>query len=144
MGVTLLMFLIAIITAASTGWVLINEKNVEGHVADLVVRFDEQGNNFYYPVISFVAADGSRKLVQTTEGSWPAAYAIDQKVSVAYNPQRPNEAHIQTRSSIMVMWLVPMITGGLGVAFLLATLLVRWINKTVPDSPDSNEEKNSL
>jgi hypothetical protein len=144
MGVTVLMLFISIIAAANTCWVLFNEKSVEGRVVDLVVRYDDQGNNFYYPVVNFVMLNGSRNTVQMSEGSWPAAYTIDEKITVIYNPEKPNEAHIQTNSSTIAQWILPLITGTLGIAFLLATLLVRWILKQDTNVEKAREETDQL
>jgi hypothetical protein len=141
MGVTVLMWVITIIAAALNMGVLFNQKSAEGRVVELTVRYDDQGNNAYYPVVRFVTANGTSKTVQMSEGSWPSAYNIDEKVTVLYNPQQPSQAHIQTDSATMAMWILPLITGGLAVAFLLATFLVRWLLKSDADSAELKKDE---
>jgi hypothetical protein len=67
--------------------------------------------------------DGSRRTVQTTEGSWPPAYEVDELVTVLYDPEHTDQARIASLAGSLNLWIVPLITGILGVTFLLATLL---------------------
>lgn len=93
---------------------------------------------FYYPMVAFNLPDGRRRTVQIAEGSWPPAYEVGQAVTVAYNPDQPRNARIQSLGGTIGLWTVSIITGVLGVAFALATLLARWILKQSP--PDLEME----
>ena len=124
------MLAIALITGISTARVLATEESMQGYVTAMVTRTDSTGNSFSYPVVRFVAADGSRRTVQMTEGSWPPAYKTDEAVNVRYNPAQPNQAYIVSCAASLSRWLWTLVTGMLGVAFLLATLLVRWVFTT--------------
>ena len=132
LGIAILMFAIAAISAFSTARGLAREQSAPGRVVDMVVRVNEEGNEFYYPVVEFSLPDESRRTVQTAEGSWPPAYEKGDPVTVAYDPERPLNARIRSLSSAILMWTLPMITGFLGLAFLAATLLARWVFKSTP------------
>ncbi len=95
---------------------------------------DAAGDEFYYPVVRFVLPDGSRQTVQTSEGSWPPAYKVDPAVTVLYDPEHPDQARIASISSTLSLWIWPLVTGILGIAFLLATLLVRWVFSDMPNT----------
>ena len=123
LGVAVLMLVIATITGISTGGTLANEQRVQGHVTALVTRTDADGDLFYYPVVRFVLQDGSRRTVQTADGAWPPAYQVDEAVTVLYDPEHPDQARIASFAGALSLWIVPLVTGILGVAFLLATLL---------------------
>jgi hypothetical protein len=138
LAVAVLMFVIAALSAISAVRTLSREKSAPGHVVDLVARRDQNGNEFYYPVVEFYLPDESLKLVQIPEGSWPPAYEKGQSVTVLYDPEHPLNARIKSASSAGVMWIVPIITGVLGVALVIATLFVFWMFK--PGSAKSREE----
>jgi hypothetical protein len=123
LGVAVLMLVIATITSISTGFTLANQQRARGHVTALVTRTDADGDLFYYPVVRFVLPDGSRQTVQTTEGSWPPAYQVDESVTIVYDPEHSDQARIDSFAGALSLWIVPLVTGILGVAFLLATLL---------------------
>lgn len=103
---------------------------------DLVVRqsrggYDSQGTyeppqDYYYPIVEFSLPNGTRKTVQLSEGSWPAAYEKGEEVTILYDPDKPINARIQSTSSNILKWLVPGITGILGVSFLIAAVVVGW------------------
>jgi hypothetical protein len=131
-SVAVLMLAIAAISAVSTVRALAREQTAAGRVADLTVRRDRSGNELYYPVVEFQLPDGSTKTVQMPEGSWPAAYEAGESVTVAYDPDRPRDARIQSATSAIGMWIVPIITGALGVAFTAATFLARRVLRTGP------------
>ena len=123
LGVAVLMLVIATITSINTARMLARETSTQGYVTALVTRTDVDGDLFYYPVVRFVLPDGSRQTVQATEGSWPPAYQVDESVTVLYDPEHPDQARIDSFAGALSLWIVPLVTGILGVAFLLATLL---------------------
>jgi len=138
LAVAVLMLAISVISAINTGRTLSKEKSAPGNVIDLVARRDQAGKEFYYPVVEFYLPDGSFKLVQISEGSWPPAYEKGQSVTVLYDPEQPLNARIKSASSTALMWILSIITGALGVAFLIATLFVFWMLK--PHPAKSQEE----
>jgi hypothetical protein len=74
-------------------------------------------NQFHYPVVRFTAEDGKRRDVQMREGSDPPSYEVGDEVTVRYAPGKPLEARIDSWESAVLAWVVPGITGFLGLAF---------------------------
>jgi hypothetical protein len=79
----------------------------------------------YYPVVMFTANDGKRRSVQLSEGSFPPAYEVGDEVTVLYEPEHPLDARIKSFGSSALMWVLPGITGVLGISFLVAVLAVQ-------------------
>jgi hypothetical protein len=77
------------------------------------------------------------------EGSWPPAYEKGQAVTVLYDLGPPVTARIASRSGTIAQWLLPGITGLVGIAFLIATLLAVWITRPSPSQAlkDSTSNK---
>jgi hypothetical protein len=126
LAVALLMLAIAAISAISSGLALTKEVTASGSVVDFVVRTDQAGNTFYHPVVAFTLPDGSRQTVQLA-GSRPPAYKQDESVTIAYDPEHPLNARIWSFSNTASMWILPLITGILGAAFLAAMLFARTV-----------------
>ncbi|HET8704893.1 MAG TPA: DUF3592 domain-containing protein, partial [Pseudomonadales bacterium] len=122
-GISVLMLLIAAISAFSAVRKISSEDSVPGVVVDVVARreyVNEQDRivqEYYYPVVRFVADDGRRRDVQMTEGSSAPEYEAGDEVTVRYNPDHPLDARIDSFGSTLLMWILPSITGILGLAF---------------------------
>jgi hypothetical protein len=107
------------------------EESTPGRVVDVITRrevVDPQNNivrDYYYPVIEFVALDGHKRTVQVSEGSDSAFYEKGDEVTVAYDPEHPLDARIKSAGSSALMWILPSITGILGIAFAGAVFVVR-------------------
>jgi uncharacterized protein DUF3592 len=131
-GVAALMLLIAGVASFNNIAKINREESAPGQVVDMTKRleYDEQNRDrvigeTYYPVVEFVAQDGERRTVQLSEGSFPPAYEVGDKVTVLYGPDHPLEARIKSSASSALMWVLPGITGILGICFLVAVLVVR-------------------
>lgn len=129
-GISILMFLIAGIASFYNIKKISREVSAPGKVVDLVHQREsidgvDRENIFIYPVIEYVSADGKRHWVQVDEGSYPPSYEIGEDITVLYDPEHPLLARIKSFSSTMLMWILPGITGILGIAFLGAVLAVR-------------------
>ncbi len=130
-GVAVLMLLIAAVASYNNILKISREASAPGRVVDVIERrqyVNEQDRiieTYYYPVVEFTASDGKRRSVQMNEGSSSPQYEAGDEVTVLYNPQRPLEARIKSFGSSAVMWVLPGITGILGVAFLGAVVAVR-------------------
>jgi len=83
---------------------------------------DRVVQEYYYPVVEFVASDGKRRNIQMSEGSYPASYEVGDDVVVLYEPDHPIDVRIQSMSSTIGMWILPGITGIIGIGFLVAVL----------------------
>jgi hypothetical protein len=92
--------------------------------------------------VEFSLPDGTSKTVQLSEGSWPPAYEKGEDVTILYDPEKPIHARIQSTASNIMKWLVPGITGVLGVSFLIAAVAVGWFLR--PSSPENKPPGDQL
>lgn len=123
LAVGALMLVIFAISAFNALRAASREQSAQGRVIELVTRRDEYGNPYYYPVVEYYLPDGSLKRAQIPQGSWPAAYQPGEAVTVRYDPLRPLEARIASAGSAD-RWILPGVTGFLGVIFTVVALLV--------------------
>jgi hypothetical protein len=141
-GVAMLMLLIAFVSAASAILKMSKEENAQGRVVEIVKRreyVNEQDRvyqDYYFAVVEFVSADGRRHSVQMSEGSSSPSQEVGDEVIVSYNPEHPLEARVKSFGSSALMWVLPGITGILGLAFLGAVLAVR---RFMPSTEPQNE-----
>jgi hypothetical protein len=130
-GVAALMLMIAAISAFRAVSKLGSEASAPGRVVDVVVQrayVNEQDRivrDYYYPVVEFTADDGRRRSVQMSEGSSSPYYEAGDEVTVRYDPDHPLDARIKSAGSDALMWILPGITGVLGLGFLGAVMVVR-------------------
>jgi hypothetical protein len=141
LGVSVLMLVIAAIAGVGAARRLSREVSAPGTIVEMVSRKSSDGQEYFYPLVEITEADGSRRTVTVGEGSWPPAHEAGEAVTVLYDPQHPLDARLKSFGSNLGMYTVTIITGILGVAFVLATFFVRWIFKTVPDMPELPDEK---
>ncbi len=141
-GIAALMLLIAGISAFSAVSKMSQEESTSGRVVDVVMQReyvnqqDRVVREYYYPVVEFTASDGRSRSLKMSEGSQSPSYETGDAVTVRYNPEHPLEARIDSAGSNAMLWILPGITGVLGLCFLGAVLLVR---KLMPP-----EEENEL
>ncbi len=130
-AVAALMLLIAGIASVNNILKINREESAPGRVVEMIERrvyVNEQDRiveEYYYPVVEFVARDGKRRSVQLSEGSSSPQYEVGDEVTVRYDPNRPLDARIKSFGSSALMWILPGITGMLGVAFLGAVIAIR-------------------
>ena len=135
-GIAVIALLVTVISIFSNIQKIAKEESAPGRVVDVVVQkvvVNEQNNivrDFYYPVIEFIASDGRRRTVQISEGSNSPFYEKGNEVTVAYDPAHPLDARIKSASSSALMWVLPSITGILGIAFAGAVLVVKKVMAT--------------
>jgi hypothetical protein len=127
LGIALIMLAIALLTGFQITRSMAGETQAPGFVTGMVSRSDANGNEFFYPIVAFTLPDGSRKIVQTGVGSWPPAYAVDDAVTVVFDPERPSTARIATPAGALAQWIWTLVTGILAVAFFLAAWLAWWV-----------------
>jgi hypothetical protein len=134
-GVAALMLLIAGIATFSNFTTLANEKSAPGIVVDTVIKReyvnvqDRIITEYYYPVVRFTADDGHRRDVQMSVGSDALEYEKGDEVTVRYDRNHPLEARIDSAGNNALMWILPAITGLLGICFLGAVLVARQVMK---------------
>lgn len=95
-------------------------RQAQGCIIQLVDR-EEDGGTSYYPVFTFKDANGVKHIVYSDTGSYPPTYQIGDKITVLYNPNNPRYAKINNFFSI---WIIPLITGVLGVTYLPIGLIM--------------------
>src|SRR5512139_174401 len=129
-GVAILMLLIAGISSVNNIKRVNREESAPGRVTDVkmersyVNEKDRVVEEIYYPVVEFTASDGRRRNIQMSEGSSPPSYEVGDEVTVLYEPDHPIDARIKSLSSTILMWILPGITGIIGIGFLVAVLAV--------------------
>jgi hypothetical protein len=134
-GIAILMLLIAGISSANAIMQISHEKSTPGQVTNVVMRReyvnerDRIVQEYYYPVVQFIAQDGRSRIVQMSAGSDSPDYEKGDEVTIRYNPDHPLEARIDSFWSSATLWILPVITGILGLGFLAAVLAVRWVRK---------------
>jgi hypothetical protein len=82
------------------------------------------GDVTYSPVISFQTPDGQTIEFKSQSGSssrWPA---VGQTVEILYDPRNPQQAEINSFSSL---WIAPLILSALGAAFFIIGTIVFWV-----------------
>jgi hypothetical protein len=130
-GVAVLMLLIAGIASFNNIRKISREENAPGRVVEMTRRYEYDENDsdrvigeYYMPVVEFSANDGKRRQVQLSEGNFPPAYEIGDDVTILYDPENPLDARIESAGSMALMWILPGITGVLGIGFLVAVIVV--------------------
>ena len=130
-AIAVIMLLVTIVSIFSNIQKILKEESVPGMVVDVVKRrelVNEENDivrDFYYPVIEFVPSDGHKRSLQVNEGSDSPFYENGDEITVLYDPEHPLDARIKSASSNALMWVLPSITGILGIAFAGAVLVVR-------------------
>jgi hypothetical protein len=138
-GVAVLMLLIAFASSASAILKMNREESAPGRVVEIIERreyVDERDRvvqDYYYPVVEYVSADGRPHTVHMTEGSSVPQYEVGEEVTVLYNPEHPLDARIKSFGSAALMWILPGITGILGLAFLVAVIAVQKVMTPADD-----------
>lgn len=123
LGIAILMLVVAVLTGVYTSRKLAREQSALGQVTAMVERKDEQGDSFYYPAVAFDVPDGGRYNIQLSEGSWPPSHRVGDLVTVMYDSQNPMDARIQSGGGTAAQWTWTVVTGILGIAFILAAVL---------------------
>lgn len=140
-GVAVLMLLIAAIASFSAFSRMSREESAAGRVVEIIERReyvneeDRVVQDYYFPVVEYVSTDGRPHTVHMTEGSSTPSHEVGDEVTVLYDPDHPLDARIKSIGSYALMWVLPGITGLLGLGFLGAVLVVRKVMMPT----DSNE-----
>jgi len=139
-GIAALMLLIAGVASFNNISKINREASAPGRVVDMIMersyinQQDRVVEEFYYPMVEFVAMDGKRRSVKLNEGSSSPSYEVGEEVTVLYEPEHPLDARIKSFGGSALMWILPGITGILGVAFLVAVLVVRSVMAPAEES----------
>lgn len=88
--------------------------SAQGRVLGFAKTLNEEGKDFYYPLIAFKTAEGRTIEFRSKIGRERPMYQVNDPVEVLYEPRRPNEAVIRSFGSL---WLFPGILTALGLGF---------------------------
>jgi len=130
-GIAVVMILIAVIASFLNIQKIAKEETAPARVLEVVKNRqyinerDGSYNDYYYPVVQFTASDGKTRKVQLSEANSSPTYEAGEEVTVRYDPEHPLDARIKSIASNMLMWVLPVITGILGIAFAGAVFVVR-------------------
>lgn len=130
-AIAVIMLLVSAMSIFSNVQKIGREESAPGRVVDVAVErvvVNEQERivrDFYFPVIEFIPIDGRKRTVQVSEGSDAPFYEKGDEITVAYDPEHPLDARIKSADSSALMWVLPSITGILGIAFAGAVLVVK-------------------
>jgi hypothetical protein len=101
----------------------------EGTVVELVDRGGSSGTT-YAPVFLFTDAADAKHKVYSSLSSYPPAYEVGEKVTILYDPDKPQKAKIE---GFFSLWLVPFILaaiGGLDCLFAAVFIAVgKWLSR---------------
>jgi hypothetical protein len=104
------------------GW-----RSAEGKVVARETRQLTPGNPYYFPVIEFEVAEGTRQRFEATTGRWLRPDEVGDHVAVLYDPEQPSRAML---ARFPDRWAVPAFVAGFGVMALVLGLML--ISLTVP------------
>jgi hypothetical protein len=97
-----------------------------GTVIDVARLRDQEHGYMFAPLVSFQTRDGETIEFQSSLRSSSPSYRKGERVTVLYDPERPNSAAISSLASI---WLGPMVTGIIGTAFLLMGIVFTLVGR---------------
>ena len=80
-------------------------------------------SDYYHAVVEFTLADGTKKTVEMSEGSWPKAYEEGEAVTVRYDPHKPLTARLGGGGAMD--FFASLLTGFLGAVFTAVAIGVR-------------------
>lgn len=130
-AIAAIMLIVTVLSSFKNIQKISSEESAPGRVVDVVTQrvvVNEQDRivrDFYFPVVEFVPIDGRKRIVQLNEGGDSPFYEKGDEVTVAYDPEHPLDARIKSAGSSALMWVLPSITGILGIAFAGAVLVVK-------------------
>jgi hypothetical protein len=125
LSIALLMLTIALVSGALAAQLVAGQIYAPGYVTALTPRREPDGALLYDPVVTFTLSDGRRAIVQTSAGSAPSAYTVDDAITVVFAPDDPAGARIASPIDNLANWIVTLVTAILAAAFLLAAYLAR-------------------
>lgn len=121
---------VATYTGIKAHQVQAREVTTTGQVVEIIPHRDEEdGTIFYHPNAVFSLPNDDRQTVDLGGYSPESPYAVGEEVAIAYDPQNPRNARINSFGGALELWILPIILGTLGTAFGGATLLAIWITR---------------
>jgi len=123
MNVTRIIFrsfvVVGVVLIAAATAVMRHTRNFLAHsiaVPGVVIANDWSGRDVYFPRVRFETQEGRQIIFRSNAGSRPPAYAVNEKVTVYYDPADPGHPRV---SGLFSTWGGALISGGLGIVFCL-------------------------
>lgn len=102
---------------------LARAEQTEARFAGAVARSGgNHGGTFLYPTFRFQTADGRSITFTSSSGSTSQPYAEGERIRIAYDPGRPEEARLL---SFLTLWIAPVLLCGAGLLLAGGAVLVR-------------------
>jgi hypothetical protein len=92
-----------------------NAEHATGTVVDVSREIDDEGDEFFYPVVRFTTAEGKEFEFKSDSGSNPASHSTGDEVDVLYDPDDPDDAQL---SGFFDLWLFTIVPFAIGTGFL--------------------------
>jgi hypothetical protein len=121
-SIAVIMLAVAVVTSCDAFARAGAELQAPGVVVDTVEEPGDEDTVYSYPVVSFTDIGGTAHTVKVPEGSSPPEWAPGDAVTVLYDPGNPETARIDSLNSTLLLWLVPFVSGAVGIGFLAAVL----------------------
>ncbi|MBR1132550.1 DUF3592 domain-containing protein [Bradyrhizobium iriomotense] len=102
---------------------LARAEQTEARFAGAVARSGgNHGGTFLYPTFQFTTRDGRAMTFTSSSGSTSQPYADGERVRIAYDPGRPEDAR---PLSFLTLWIAPILLCGAGLLLSGGAVLVR-------------------
>ncbi len=99
---------------------LAHATHTQGTIVTFVQREGSHQSIDYSPVFTFADSTGQVRRVTSATSNGRPAYAVGATVPVLYDPERPEQAQLDTFASA---WELVLVLGGFGAATLLGSIL---------------------
>ncbi len=128
-AVSVILLAISGLSAVQSVQRLLREEAVPGRVVDIVEHSSTdtqtgQTTVYSYPVVEFSMPGWQQNVVELQEGSSPPAYKTGDVVTILYDPEQPAQARTKSFSGSLFLWLLPAVTGFVGLVFLIVAVFV--------------------
>lgn len=95
--------------------------HAQGTVTQMVERAGHDSGTVYSPVYTFQDPEGKQHEIHSSGGNYPPAYKVGDTVPVLYQPDKPDNAKID---SFLEVWIFPAMFAGFGCIDLFVGLVL--------------------
>jgi len=104
---------------------LARAEQTEARFAGAIARSGgNHGGTFLYPTFQFATLDGRVMTFKSSSGSTAQPYVDGERVRIAYDPQRPEDARLL---SCLTLWIAPTLLCAAGLLLSAGALLLRGV-----------------
>ena len=120
LGIALVMSSIAALSAFRVRQVMAREESVSARISQLLVKAGENDELLYAPLVEFYTTSSERYEVLAEEWAQSSPYVPGQRVTVRYDPSRPQNIRIVSLRNNIGRFTLTLITGSIAIASALA------------------------